>query len=376
MFTIFRIILIFFSIACTVLTAFAVTGSFKNERFLTNTYLVNVHLTSLNTSALINMAASGANIQKRATSTIPQVAAGSKDVWGTVTSTAAEVWQSAQNGDISGAESSIIQTIDAAIPDISYRELGLPDVYSFSYWGYCRGYIIGDITASNNHPFDNNKVNYTWCSPAQVGFQLKPIDLFKTELNNTLNNRVNGLPAGIQTAASTYSNQLQLLLNSIGDDNLQLPGNLNENIDRLNTVTVVSFGFLLTACVLSAISVIIQLLAFFFSPNSCCLTFLNFLFQVLVLIVVLVASATATGVFFFVRGQINDHTNEFGMKSFLSINFYAFAWSAAAAALLVVLFGLLGHCCGLFGTGRRRYRAVQPPVAYDHKEDMVESDSD
>lgn len=53
-FKIFRVILIILSLIVAILQLFAITGSYKNQNYLTDTYLINFHLDNLNLGAVID----------------------------------------------------------------------------------------------------------------------------------------------------------------------------------------------------------------------------------------------------------------------------------------------------------------------------------
>ena len=271
----------------------------------------------------------------------------------------------------------ILNTVQDVISDIinnfSYEQLGLADVYIISYWGYCRGASTTERTFDPKlkkylKPFDSNKVNITWCSPPKPAFAFDPLKLIKTELNNTINDKIESLHGNSTIVTAIMKTELKILLNHLSYENLGLPEGIELKLTLLNNVTKASFVLLIMVCAFGFISLVIQLLAFCFSPSSCCLSFLNFLFQSLIFILALLAATLITGAYMYVRQKVNDETKSFGAKTFLSINLYAFIWSGVVAALLVVVLSLLGHCCGFFGTGRKRYRKVQPEVAYEHKD--------
>lgn len=68
-----------------------------------------------------------------------------------------------------------------------------------------------------------------------------------------------------------------------------------------------------------------------------------------------VAAGITTGTALYVKSQISGD-NRFGLSAGLSNGFYGFIWAAAMTGWLVIVFLLLGHCCGLFSTHRRYYR--------------------
>ncbi|KAJ9094583.1 hypothetical protein QFC19_007881 [Naganishia cerealis] len=353
MFKFFRFLLIIFSIAAAILSVFALIGSYKNELYLTDIYLIDVHLSGLKLSKLFDV-----NNFKRE---LPPLVN--------------EALILEERADVSSSE--ITTAINNIVDSLTYQELGLADVYSISFWGYCRGTATNDKIANplkkvtNN--FDNNKVNFTYCSKPTPGYKFDPLTVLKHEINDTINDTVDGNGVVSSAIGSTVKQQLTQLVDNLSYENLNLPGNLKKDLTLLNNLTRAAFALTIVGVVLSFLSVIIQLLGCFMSPDNCCLSFLNFIFEALTFIILLVGAALSTGAYLYVRKEVNNATSDYGVKTYLSIQYYAFAWSGAVAALLVVIFNLLGHCCGLFGTNRNRYRTVAPPVpekepsmAYSH----------
>ena len=423
-FACFRVILIFFSVACLILSCFAITGSYKNENYLTSTYLINFHLDGLDLRQIISTSVgSGSNkIKKRAQDTeatatataTPTTTTGglqlpsqvnswigvatsyinqpgfSSEVAGLATSLGTSIPSSISIPASISLPSGISLPSDLSIPrdasdltaaiadvlnNVSPQELGIADVYSTSFWGYCRGEKVGNGSEPFDNSlghwidknFDNSNVNYTWCSPPKAGFFFDPLEIFKQEMNRTIDDiSVDTQSQQINQLSQQYKTELKLLIDNLSALDLNLPGNLQNDLTLLNNLTTASFALMLITAALSFISIVVQLMACCISPDNCCLSFLNFMFQVLIFLASIIAAGLVTGCYVFVRRKVNEDLGEFGIKSFLSINFYAFAFSAAAAALLVVIFSLLGHCCGMFGSGKRRYRTVQQAPAYEH----------
>ena len=347
--------LIIFSIAAAILSVFGLIGSYKNESYLTGIYLIDVHLSGLKLSKLFDV-----NNFKR---DLP------------VLVNEALVLEDRASSDVSASD--ITTIIENIVDNLNYQDLGLADVYSVSFWGYCRGKATNDKVSNPlkkvTNDFDNNKINFTYCSKPTPGYKFDPLTVLKHEINDTINNSVDGNDAVSLAISSTVKLELSQLVDNLSYKNLNLPGNLNKDLTLLNNITRAAFALTLVGVILSFLSVIIQLLGCFMSPDNCCLSFLNFFFEALTFIILLVGAALSTGAYIYVRKEVNNATSDYGVKSFLSIQYYAFAWSGAVAALLVVIFNLLGHCCGMFGTHRHRYRTVAPPVpekepsmAYSH----------
>ena len=127
-----------------------------------------------------------------------------------------------------------------------------------------------------------------------------------------------------------------MLIDHLDIDELNLPGNINGKLQQLHNLTNASFGLLMAVAVLSFVSVLIQMLAFCFSPEKCCLSFLNFLFECIIGLIAFVGAVVVTATYSYVKAQVNGNLDTFGVKSFLSINFYAFVWSAVIVCILVV----------------------------------------
>ncbi|CAD1811161.1 SUR7/PalI family protein [Candida parapsilosis] len=403
----YRFILVFFSIACLILTAFAITGSYENKSYLTPTYLINFHLNKLDLRQIISPSI-GDNSSKRkradddndstptttSTGSIPSNAqqwinvassiagnlpsdfssiasAVGTNLPSSVPSDLASVLPSSlPTGDV---ESTISAAIANLLNNVSPEELGIADVYSVSYWGYCRGDLKsnkssvfdGDLGRLVDENFDNSNVDYTWCSPPKAGYFFNPATVIREELNRTIEGQqIDSQSSLINELSSQYVDDLKVLVNNIADEYLNLPSDLQNNLGTLNNITKASFAMMIIAAVFSFISIVFQIMAMCLSPDNCCLSFLNFALQLVTFLASILAAGLATGAYVFVRRKVNDETGDYGIKSFLSINFYAFAWSAAVAAFLVVVFSAVGHCCGCFSGERRRYRQV---AAYEHK---------
>lgn len=403
----YRFILVFFSIACLILTAFAITGSYENKSYLTPTYLINFHLNKLDLRQIISPSI-GDNSSKR------KRADDDNDSTPTTTSTGsipsnAQQWINAASSiagnlpsDFSSIASAVGTNLPSSVPsdlasvlpsslptgdveltisaaianllnNVSPEELGIADVYSVSYWGYCRGDLKsnkssvfdGDLGRLVDENFDNSNVDYTWCSPPKAGYFFNPATVIREELNRTIEGQqIDSQSLLINELSSQYVDDLKVLVNNIADEYLNLPSDLQNNLGTLNNITKASFAMMIIAAVFSFISIVFQIMAMCLSPDNCCLSFLNFALQLVTFLASILAAGLATGAYVFVRRKVNDETGDYGIKSFLSINFYAFAWSAAVAAFLVVVFSAVGHCCGCFSGERRRYRQV---AAYEHK---------
>lgn len=354
MFKFFRLLLIILSLVAAILAIFAVTGSYKNESYLTDTYLINFHLNKLNLSKLLKASSftKRSDLDMNMDMELETPSESEKRDW-------ASSIISATGGD---------SMISSILSEVDYADLGLSDVYQLSYWGYCKGHMEGDskthegTVGAVGKDFDNSNINYTFCTDPTPAYQFKPVEVFKQELKAKLDDDLSDL-------SSTLRDQIQYLVDNVAEDSFNIPKDLQDKLDLLNNLTKASFGLLLAGAVLAVVSIIIQILGCFMSPDSCCLSFLNFLYEVVVFIILAVGSILITFSMSYTRNKINDVTDDYGIKSYLSMNFYAFTWASTVAALLCLFFNLLGHCCGLFGTGRKKFRSQQQPaMAYDHSD--------
>lgn len=363
MFRFFRFILIFFSTACAVLSIFALIGSYKNAPYLTDSYLIDFQLTRLDLAKVLNVT----SFQKR----------DNTGAW--LPSTTLPATQPTATATGMSAQMSAALQVQAIVHQITtqftYQDLGLADVYRVGFWGYCKGTITSKQTydlalGKLAKAFDNDNVNITYCTPPKLGYEFDPLTVFKHELNASIHDAITG-GVLLGSTSQTIVSELEVLLDKVSYKSLNLPGKLETKIGVIQTTTKAGQGIIFATAVLSVVSVVVQLLGCIMSPHNCCLSFLNFVFESAIFVLALVGSAITTGIYLYARLLVNDVTEDYGIKSFLSIQFYAFTWSATVAALLVCVFSLLGHCCGMFGTGRRRYRAVAagPEMAYDHHHD-------
>ena len=60
------------------------------------------------------------------------------------------------------------------------------------------------------------------------------------------------------------------------------------------------------------------------------------LFECIIGLIAFVGAVVVTATYSYVKAQVNGNLDTFGVKSFLSINFYAFVWSAVIVCILVV----------------------------------------
>ena len=75
-----------------------------------------------------------------------------------------------QIGSTSGGYyTTVSQAVHSLLSNVNPQVLGMAQVYSVGFWGYCRGYVIQDD--SKTKKFDNSNVNYTWCSNQKFLFQ-------------------------------------------------------------------------------------------------------------------------------------------------------------------------------------------------------------
>lgn len=430
----FRLITIFFTVASLILAVWSIVGSYKNESYLTDNYLFGFQTTNLNLSAIIReailkrdlefhelkyevkltpttttqilqprdvlsdlalVATAGASLLAEALggqtldvqSLISAVATNTAAL-ASYAATATELDELRSLASAASIPESIV-TLAASfdgdinsivldlVDSINSTDLGLAEYYLIGYWGYCRGNVgekelwISSLGKFGKQ-FNNQHVTFTYCSPAKVGYKFDPLELLKHEIMNLIEGKIDGGTDGTRNALTeTIEAELLALVSSVTYEDLKLPGDLSLLLTLLHNLTVASFALILAGACLAFISFVFQLIGICRSPDNSCLLCLNFMLMVLVFIVTLVGSALSTGTYIFVRKEVNNNVEQYGVKGWLSVQYYAFLWSAAVAALLLIVFAFLGYCCGCFHSGKKRYRSVrnehyEPDMRYDH----------
>lgn len=408
----FRLVSIFLTAAITVLSAWALIGSYKNESYLTNNYLMAVQLSNLNVSAIISEASGNAkrdiaedvlfptpteNLVKRDTSSLVSTLTtltASANLLSSLTAA------SAQATDVSSiiqllesiaSSASILESVvtlaaeliseaeddlSTLLSGLNALDIGLADMYSVGYWGYCRGSISGDSEkwlknlGKFGKEFSNKAVTYDYCTSPKAGYEFDPLEILRHEMINYINNTADGASDLVGTAVSeALELQLLAIVGSLTYENLGLPGDLKKSLYILHGLTVASFGLILAGAVLAFISFVFQLMGLCRNQLNTCLSVLNFLLMLLVFITVLLGSALSTGVHMFVRKQINKNVSSYGAMAYLSVQYYAFLWSAVAASVLMMIVAIFGYCCGCFQHSRRYSQIThpEPQMLYDHK---------
>lgn len=439
----FRFLVAFFTVATIVLSTWALIGSYKNESYLTNNYLLSFQLSNLNVSALLKDAVnenlkrdysqvplepSVVEIESPASTTPAPI--DKRDI-GLLTSMIASMTtlqpnqllsQASQLASLTSAYliptsdiSALVQSVDPtkiasemqqiasslSLPpalvtlasditnnignlgnpnsllqevakNLNASDLGLSDMYSIGFWGYCKGEVKGikeqiPELGKFGTQFSNKDVNFTYCTPPKVGYTFDPLTVLKTEIINEIKQSsqlVSTRPQG--AIVNSLSAQLINLVNLISYNTIGLPGNLQSALPLLGRLTTAGFALILSGAALAFISFLFQMIGMCCSPDNSCLSCLNFFVMFLTFIVVTVGSGLTTGVFLFVRNTLNDEIKKYGIKPYLSVQFYAFSWSAVVASLCLLVFSVIGYCCGCFKSDRS-YRRHEPEFRYDHK---------
>lgn len=266
------------------------------------------------------------------------------------TAVASSIEADPSGGLLDGIFVSINQILIDIVERFDYRDFGLSDVYSFSYWGYCKGYSDReDEDADEDNPkYHNNNINWTYCSSPKANWKFDPVDLLKTEMLRYVNGDVRG-GINIPILTNIVRRELTFLINNISFENLNLAGNLNTYTSKLQRMNTAGFALLLTLLILTAISLIVQIVAIFFSPGKRLFSALNLAFLGLISVLAIITSALITAVFDKVKRSINNDTENSGVKVFLSANYYAYIWTATAITIIIVVLTLLGYFLGFFG---------------------------
>ncbi|KAF7999908.1 hypothetical protein HF325_005757 [Metschnikowia pulcherrima] len=431
----FRLLVMFFTIATIVLLAWSLVGSYKNESYLTNNYLISFQLSNLNLSTIFantdilskrelqdtdishelqeleilepTKTLKGRDIDLSSLTAVTGYTSLAGDIiggsgnsaiasvasqYGVSTSALANALSTADTNsllseaqafastasipdsvatllsEITGDLSSVLDNI---IANASPSDLGLSDMYAIGFYGYCKGELNGDVESIGDlgelgKQFRNNNVNYTYCSPPEFGYKLDPLALIKHEMLGQIQNYGNGLSNLTGGLTDSFISELLAVTSSLTYDNLGLPGNLKQDLGLLHKVTIAGFSLLFAGACLAFVSFVFQCVGICCSPENSFLSCCNFLLMFFVVLIVVIGAALTTGVFLYVRKIVNQNLDSFGVKTYLSQQFYAFAWCAGVSALLFIVFSIIGYCCGCFHP-RKRARRREPEMRYDHK---------
>lgn len=427
------------------LSAWSLVGSYKNEAYLTNNYLLSFQLSNLNVSALVNEAVQHKRdidvaqplklspTPTRVTPMITNVAekrdndkrVDASDL-GQLTSMLGSLTTMQPSQLLSKASEFALLTSGLSVPtnlasytsglnplkiiseaqqiastlslppslatlasgfngnandllaaiakNTNASQLGLADMYSVGYWGYCRGSINGTKEqipelGTFGTQFSNKNVNYTYCTPPKLGYTFDPLEVLKSELKNLILDLYAQISTGpLQSVAQNFVHELLALVNSVTYSSIGLPGDLQQALPLLGNLTKAGFWCILVGGALALVSFVFQCVGMCCSPDNKCLSCLNFFLMLMSFIAVTLGSGFTTGVFLYVRKTLNDEVKQYGIMSYLSVQYYAFAWSAVVASFCLVVFSIIGYCCGCFKSDRRSLHPQPEPVfRYDHK---------
>lgn len=441
----FRFMVLFFTVATIVLSAWSLVGSWKNEAYLTNNYLLSFQLSNVNISALINEAvqhkrdinvaplprlaptpttfapmttqfverrdkmkrvdASDLGLLTAALGSLttlqPSQLLSKASEFALLTSgisvptnlasltsgldplkIVSEAQQIASTLKLPPSLATLAANFNGNTNDLltaiakntNASQLGLADMYSVGYWGYCRGSINGikeqiPELGSFGTQFSNKNVNYTYCTPPKLNYMFDPLEVFKSELKELILRLYSEISTGpLQSLAQNFVHELLALVNSVTYTSIGLPGDLQQALPLLGNLTKAGFWCILVGGALALVSFVFQCVGMCCSPDNKCLSCLNFFLMLLSFIAVTLGSGFTTGVFIFVRKTLNNEVEKYGIMSYLSVQYYAFAWSAVVASFCLVVFSIIGYCCGCFKSDRRSFRPQPEPVfKYDHK---------
>lgn len=402
----FRFLLLFLSTAVVVLSTWAFVGSYKNADYVTSNYLMTVQVTNLNLSALLNAQGSlskrtsveileaysrlspsksvsdSPDVAQRdladsATSLFLQLASIVPEVGGASSIqliAASGISAIATNTDIANDIASLTSglsvpssveslaaellsegpdaIIQQVVKNFNATELGFGDMYSVSYWGYCRGDITTKRYEFLEHlgefgvQFDNSHVDWEYCNTGKPVYYFDVVSIIRQEVLRVLEKQLS------DSAVGDLSAILLSFVLVLGEDSIELPGDLKSMLKLLHNLTIASFAFVLAGICITFLSIVVQLIQI--GVASAFLHCIQMVLMLLLPLCVLLGSAFATGVFIFVRSVVNDNVKQFGLESFLSVQFYAFSWSAVAAAFLLLIVNILGYCCGSFFRRKRK----------------------
>lgn len=351
MYRFFRFIIVLLALVTSLTSIFAFVGSYKNEKYLTRIYLINFHLTELKLLALLDISKFSKREYENDGLQERSEIMGEMEATGTVEALEKRAVSSQTAEQIEAAISSLVSTV-------SYDDLGLSQVYSVSFWGYCRGKVNGK--SESVAAFDNSDVTFTSCTKPKAGFFFDPLTIFKDELKRNIKD---------SDLDSTLKSEMETLADNVSYSNLNLPGNLKTALQLLNNLTKAGFALILLTAIFSTVYAVLEFLGMIFAPDSFCFSCCSHAIQVFIFLFALVGSALVTGAYVYTRKEINNNTDDFGVKSFLSIAFYALSWASVVSSLLIIVVSIFGRCCNSC-FGGRRYKNVNngPQMGYYHQE--------
>ncbi|KAF5103426.1 hypothetical protein DV451_001460 [Geotrichum candidum] len=209
--------------------------------------------------------------------------------------------------------SSVVSTslIDSAIQD-TLSALNISNFYTAALWGYCEG----DVAS-------NNATNVTSCSHPEALWWLDVQKILDESLNST-------------------------------SVNITLPSQLTDYNPTIETASKLMFICYFISIIVLFLGLIAGCFAFHSRGGSCCASIITLVGA----IASVIASGTATGLYFVTRNFVNNTTSEYGLVASVNSTMMGLTWGATIAAIWAFVWWILTICCG---STRKSYEPEKEP---------------
>ncbi|GMF99800.1 hypothetical protein B5S30_g4600 [[Candida] boidinii] len=217
--------------------------------------------------------------------------------------------------------------------DITLKQAGLSEVYTFGMWGYCEGNYYSNVD-STGYIYDDDDIKMTYCS--------KPKALYKFDL------------------ADFFSDRLKEAGYQIDPSDIAVPDGIISYTTTSTNVSKMVFITCLLAIIICFFVLVLGLLGIW--CNSKVLFLVAFL-SMGGFLLALLSAAGATGMYGYIKSKFNDHSDIYHIKASLSNIYLALAWVGTVCYMLNVFFWFLNSCVFGIGSTRTRARIVHEPIA-------------
>ncbi len=278
------------SLGTLLLTIISFVGSTKNNSQLTDIYLLRINISDIDYSKVLTST----------DSTLSSLISSSSD------------------------SSTLVNELGSTVAS----QLGLSDIYSACLWNYCKGNLNTD-----------NSINYTYCGKPKFFYYFNPVEILEDDIDNS-------------TLASTLTDltgsdiSVSSIMNDLG---INLPDNIESYMHTLKIVMRVIFICYIIGIVLTAISLILGIMAACSNAVNVFVAMIVFLAT----IALVIAMAGSTGVYIYIRNVFNDNASDYGITADISRKYLGLAWGAVGGSILALFFWTLGICCCCCGRRRR-----------------------
>ncbi|GME99991.1 hypothetical protein B5S28_g2876 [[Candida] boidinii] len=216
--------------------------------------------------------------------------------------------------------------------DITLKEAGLSEVYTFGMWGYCEGNHYSNVD-STGYVYDDD-IKMTSCS--------KPVGFYTFDL------------------ADFFSERLQEAGYQVDPSSIAVPDGITTYTTTSQNISKMIFITCLLAIIVCFFVLVLGLLGIW--CNSKVLFLVAFL-SMGGFLLALLSVAGATGMYTYIKNQFNSNSDTYQIKASLSSNYLALAWVGTVCYMLNVFFWFLNSCVFGIGSTRTRARIVHEPIA-------------